>query len=60
MKRVLKETEKALLLLLEDDDREEWIPKNQISDPDMYGEGDEDITVSVTEWIANQKDLTGD
>ena len=54
--KILKETDAAFLLKLEAGETA-WIPKSQISDPDDYCEGDEDCTVSVTEWIANQKGL---
>lgn len=53
---VLKETDRAFLLRL-DDDSEHWIPKNQIADPDTYEEGDTEVTVSITEWIAEQKGI---
>ncbi len=54
---VLRVTEKALLV--EYSDSEFWLPLSQI-DPesrDQYEEGDEDVTVSVTEWLAKQKGL---
>ena len=55
---ILAETEKAFLVLLDtDDDREEWIPFSQCADPDDYSEGDEGVSLSVTEWIAKEKDL---
>lgn len=53
--RILKETKDAFLI--EYDDEQYWIPKSQISDPDVLEEGDYGITVSVTEWIANQKGI---
>jgi len=56
VKRIVRETPKAFLLMLEDGS-EHWIPKNQIADPDNYDQGDENCTVSISEWIAQQKDL---
>ena len=56
VKLIVKETDRAFLLRL-DDDTEHWIPKNQISDPDDYEEGDKDCSVSITEWIAEQKGI---
>lgn len=53
---IKRETEQAFLLVLEDGN-ETWIPKSQMSDPEDYAEGDTDCTVSITEWIAEQKDL---
>lgn len=53
---IVAETEKALLVRLEDG-QEVWLPLSQISDADDYRQGDEDGTISVTEWIAKQKGL---
>lgn len=53
---VVRETDRAFLLRL-DDDSEHWIPKNQVSEPDTYEEGDEGVTVSISEWIAEQKGI---
>ena len=52
---VLKETDKAFLIEVEEG--EFWIPKNQVSDPDDYSEGDEGASMSITEWIAGQKGI---
>lgn len=52
---IVRETEKAFLLRI--DDEEVWIPKSQISNPEDYAEGDTNCTVSITDWIANQKGL---
>lgn len=56
VKKIVKETDKAFLCRLEDG-RQEWLPKTQISDPDDYEEGDENCTISITEWIANEKGI---
>ncbi len=53
---IVKETDAAFLLRLEGGE-DVWIPRGQIESPDDYDEGDEDCTVSVTEWIARQKGL---
>lgn len=54
--RIERETDKALLLILEDGE-EVWMPKNQIADVEDYEDGDTNCTVSVTTWIAEQKGL---
>lgn len=56
VEEIVRETDKALLLRL-DDGEEVWIPLTQIADADDYHEGDTNCTVSVTEWIAEQKGL---
>lgn len=52
---IVAESEKAFLLRI--DNQDHWVPKSQISDPDDYAEGDTNCTISVTEWIAEQKGL---
>ncbi len=47
------ETEKAFRV--ECQGGTEWIPKGQIANPADYSAGDESVTLSVTEWIAEQK-----
>lgn len=34
-----------------------WFPKSQVADPETYEAGDKGLTVSVTEWIAEQKGI---
>jgi hypothetical protein len=58
VEEILKETDNAFLLILRDWEGEFWIPKSQVSDSGDYEEGDVDCTISVTEWIANEKGLT--
>jgi hypothetical protein len=50
-------TDRAVLFVIEGE--EVWIPKSQISpdDVDQYEPGDGDGSVSVSEWIANEKGL---
>lgn len=37
-----------------------WFPKSQVADPESYEPGEEGVTVSVTEWIAEQKGIETD
>ncbi len=55
---VTRLTDKAMLVVLEDGE-ELWLPLSQI-DPesvDQYEVGDEDVTISITEWLAKQKGI---
>ncbi len=52
---IKKVTNKALLAKI--GDKEIWLPLSQIEDADSYEEGDKDLTLSITEWIAEQKEL---
>lgn len=52
---VKKVTEKAMLVVVGGE--EYWLPLSQVSEGEKYEEGDADLTVSVTEWIAKQKGL---
>lgn len=57
VKRIKKKTDKAFLLLLENGE-EHWIPFSQIADDaDDYNEGDRDCSMSITDWIAQQKGI---
>lgn len=49
------ETDKAFLCLIGDE--EMWLPKSQIEDVDDYAEGDTDVELAISEWIANEKGL---
>jgi len=53
--RIVKETDKAFLCDIGGE--EVWLPKSQISDPEDYSEGDEDVGMSVTDFIAHEKGL---
>ena len=53
---IVRETDKALLVRL-DDVGEVWIPLSQICDPEDYQEGDRDGSMSISEWIAEQKGI---
>lgn len=55
VERVVRETEKALLLLVEGE--ELWVPKSVVSAPGEYAEGDENCTVSVAAWWAGKNGL---
>lgn len=50
--KILKETDRAFLIEIEEG--QFWIPFTQISDPDDYVEGDENVSMSITEWIAEK------
>jgi hypothetical protein len=52
---IVQETDDALLLRVDGEDY--WIPKSQIADVGDYAEGDENATVSISEWIAGKKGL---
>lgn len=54
---VKRVTEKAVCFVI--DGQDVWIPISQIhpSDQDNYEDGDQDGSVSITEWIAGQKGL---
>ena len=54
---IKRETDAAFLCELEDGE-EIWLPKSQIADSEDYNQGDKDFTMSITEWIANQKGLS--
>lgn len=50
---ILRETEKAFLLLL-DKDKQEWFPRSQMSNINT-GRIDQEIIFSVPEWLYNKK-----
>jgi len=53
--KILRESDKAFLVFV--DGEETWLPKSQIADADDYEVGDEDVTLSVTAFIAKEKGL---
>ncbi|TWT58961.1 hypothetical protein KOR42_23480 [Thalassoglobus neptunius] len=54
---VIRMTDAAMLV--EDENGEEvWIPYSQIQDSDSVSEGDCNVTLTVTRWIAEEKDLS--
>jgi hypothetical protein len=55
---ILNATQKALEI--EHNGEIFWLPKSQIEDPDRLKVGDSDVTVLITEWIADQKGIEGD
>jgi len=55
VEEIVCETDKAFLCRV--DGEEHWFPKSQVSNPEDYEEGDADVTLSITEWIANEKGL---
>lgn len=53
----IKETDRALLVVVEDGTREVWIPKSVVDDDsEVFKEGDEG-TLVVHEWFAQKEDL---
>jgi hypothetical protein len=54
---ILAVTERAVLVRYEDEDH--WIPVSQLADRDDHNHevGDKGVTVSITEWIAEQKGI---
>lgn len=50
-------TDKAVLIEYEDE--QHWIPISQLADGEdhSFERGDEDVTVSVSAWIAKQKGI---
>lgn len=52
---VRRETDNALLVVY--DGESLWLPKSQVADAENYAAGDEDVTISMTEWIARQKGI---
>ncbi len=55
---IKRETDLAFLVVYQDEDY--WIPKSQVKNPDDYAQGDDGVTLSVTEWIAEQKGIEAD
>lgn len=56
IEEIKKETDKAFLVTIDGEDY--WLPKSQISDAEDYCDGDQDVTLSVTEFIAEEKGLS--
>lgn len=52
---ICKITEKAILIEWEEENY--WIPKNCMEDPERFEEGDDDVTVLITESIAKAKNI---
>lgn len=51
--RIKVETDKAFLVVVGGE--EIWLPKSQIADAEDYSEGDCDIELSISNWIAAEK-----
>lgn len=56
--RVMRETDNAFLIHI-DEVGQHWIPKSQISpeDVDSCVVGETGLSISITEWIADQKGI---
>ena len=54
VERIMRETDAAFLVRLTHEwgGDQIWLPKSQVSDGGNYSEGDVDLTMSITEWIA--------
>ncbi len=50
-----RETDRAFLVLHQG--QKIWIPKSQVANADDYEAGLRDLTLSVTEWIAGEKNM---
>lgn len=37
-----------------------WLPKSQIEEPEKFDYGDTDVTIGMSEWIAQQKEIEGE
>ncbi len=61
VRAILRITAAGMLVVIgEDDEQEEvWLPLSQVADSEKYEQGDEDLTISVSEWIAEKKGLKG-
>ena len=53
--RIKRITDKAMLVEIDGEDV--WLPLSQVDNPSRFDEHDEDITVSITSWLANEKGL---
>jgi hypothetical protein len=56
--RITGETEKCFFVVIEGTQYN--IPKSQMADPNNYSVGDEDATISITQWLAGQEGISGD
>jgi hypothetical protein len=55
---ITKETDKAFLVLTEDEE-ELWLPKSQIENQGRdYNVGDTDGSMCITHWLATEKGLS--
>jgi len=50
------ESDKAFLIVY--NEREIWLPKSQIADSDDYSKGDTEVSIAITDWIAEQNGIT--
>lgn len=52
-----RETEKAILVMLPDND-EKWIPKSQVhDDSEVFEDGNHGVLI-ISKWFADKEDLT--
>jgi hypothetical protein len=56
--RVVAEGDKSYLCALDNDQGEQWIPKNQIEDPDQYKvTNNRWVKMYLTRWIIDQMEI---
>jgi hypothetical protein len=56
--KILRTREKAIQILYQGE--RHWIPRSQMADDDQYEEGQDGVTVSISEWIASEKGIEVD
>lgn len=57
---IIKKTDSAILVsfYVNDEEEQEWFPLSQVEDNGEHlDEGDENVTVAITHWIANHKGI---
>ena len=52
---IVKETNDAILLTIDDEDEAVWLPKSQI---EYYGDVGDEVEVNIPEWLADEKCLS--
>lgn len=55
VEEIKAETQKAFLCVI--DGEEYWIPFSQIADAEDFSEGDTDVELAISEWIATEKGI---
>jgi hypothetical protein len=55
VEEIIKETDKAFLVRIDGEDA--WLPHSQIADWADYEVGAQNVTMSVTRWLAEQEGL---
>lgn len=55
---VIRLTERAMLVHI--DGEEVWLPLSGVADADDYMPGDQNVTLSIRDWLAREKGLEGE